>query len=218
MKGLRYCGSAFLVVAAGLALGCKAKEAVVTTPPPPPAGFKNVKMIPRHDDAGGTIDVYLAIGDSAIIVNSSTPPASDVALGWISNSGTKKEKVYGFRPSDKATYKLFARSQGNGGGWRIEEDPTGGGPTDPNWKTGQFTVCDTHNAGVPDVGFKNCGGAGGGGTVSSTSSSMAMTSHASMTGGFLAATFRRVLGLFQAPGTDLDAPGWAACTDGCCTW
>jgi hypothetical protein len=207
---LRYSSAVLLIATAALTSGCKARDEGLKTPPPPPGGFKNEKRVDRHDDAGGKIDVYIALGDTAPIVNSSTPPTSDVALGWISNSGSKKEKVYGFRPNDKANYTLYARSQSNGGGWRIEEDPVGGGPTDPNWKTGQFVVCDTHPAAGPDVGFKNCG---------AESSTAATMTKSSMTGGFFNALFGRVLALILKPATDpLDAPGWVACTDGCCTW
>lgn len=210
MKGLRYLGTAFLIALAASTSGCKPKEGAVVKSPTPPNGFKNEKKWDRHDEDGGTIDVWVALGDDAIIVNSSTASTTDIALGWISNEGKKKEKVYGFRPSDKATYKLYARSAANGGGWRLEEDPTGGGPTTPDWKVGQFMVCDTHKVDAPDIGFKLCSG---------TASSTPMASHASMTGGPFRALYARFLALFLAPAADvLDAPGWTACTDGCCTW
>jgi hypothetical protein len=204
---------AFLLGVTALTSGCKAKQDVTTmTAPPPPSGFKNENKFDRRDDDGGSVPVYVAVGDNAIIVNSSNAGSSDVALGWIANAGQKKEKRYGFRPSDKATYILYARSAANGGGWRIEEDPTGGGPTNPSWKTGQFSTCDTHNANVPDVGFKDCGG-----TVSSTP---AMLKSSSMTGGLFSSMFTRILAVFmdKRDPPSLDAPGWAACTEGCCSW
>ncbi|MDQ6718880.1 MAG: hypothetical protein M3Z17_11125 [Gemmatimonadota bacterium] len=190
-----------------LSVACKPRQAALTKPPPqqPPGGFKNAKQIQRKGDDDSDIWVEMALGDNAVVVNSSTAPSSDVALGWITNQGTKKEKVYKFQPSDQADYFLYAVSS-TPGGWRIAEVKKNGSTKD-NWMTGTFAVCDTHVSSTsPDIGFKSC-----------TGGAPMQSSHASMTDGFLIGLFHRIFG-GPHPFDDPSAPGWSACTDGCCTW
>jgi hypothetical protein len=208
MNRIRFSTLLLLFALPSMSVACSKPQASILTKPPltnPPNGFKNAKQIQRKDESDADSWVEVAIGDNAIVVNSSTAPTTDVALGWISNQGTKKEKVYKFEPSDQADYYLYAVSS-TPGGWRIAEVKKGG-QTKDNWMTGQFTVCDTHASSTPpDIGFKSCSG---GPPVS--------TQHASMGGGGFLGTLRRIFG-FMSPSDDPTAPGWSACTDGCCSW
>jgi hypothetical protein len=168
MKLVRYCRIALLAVVPALFTACS-KPAQVTVLKSPPGGFKNEKAIERYDDAGGIITVDMAIGDNAIVVSSSTPPTSDVAMAWISNTAPKMEKVYKFKSNSIAEYYLYATTSG---GWRIEEVKKNG-QTNPTWMQGTWTVCDTHPNNGPDVGFKTCTSIPAG----------AQVKHSSMTGG-----------------------------------
>lgn len=201
--------SAFLPLIGLTLLGsaCKPKETALTKPPTqqPPNGFKNEKQFQRKDENNADIWLELAIGDNAIVVSSSTAPSTDVALGWIINQGSKKEKYYKFQPADQADYFLYAVSS-TPGGWRIAEVKKNG-QTNDQWMTGTFAVCDNHASSTsPDIGFKTC-----------TGGAPMQPRHASMTDGFLLGLVRRIFG-GPGPYDDTSAPGWSACTDGCCTW
>lgn len=179
-----------------------------------PPGFGRSTPFYREDAAGGQIIVDVAVGDKAQVVDrSQAPTGGDVALAWISNTSPGDERVYHFKPNKAATYILYWNGAGT---FRIEEDLVSG-QKNPNWKTGSFTVCDSHNAGIPDVGFKDCNKGGNGGTPSSTPAAMKTSS---IDGGLFNALYARILALLDRPFAPPapDSPGWTACTDGCCSW
>ena len=215
MTRLRCAASLFITGLAAAVPACQPPVPVAFAHVSEPPGFGHSTPFYRADEAGAQIVVDVAVGNNAQVVDLSKAPTSgDVALAWISNTSPGIERDYKFKPNQAATYVLYWNGAGT---FRIEEDMANG-QIHPKWREGHFALCDSHNSGIPDVGFKDCNrSAAGAGGASGSMPAMIKTS--SIDGGF-STLFTRIFALFgRAPAPpSLDAPGWTACTDGCCSW
>jgi hypothetical protein len=189
--------------------------AVTATPMTRSYGPAQPFQLLAEDDSSITVDTEVLT--SAIIVNRTTPPATDTLIGRILNTSSKKEKRYKFKPQDQAEYYLYASHNTVSGstGWYINERKKN--DKEKLFLSGSFGPCESsHPSSAANLGFKWCGSFG------PRPGAKAMKKSSMLGGGWLGSLYAHALSIIPgynalAPRDGTDDPAWVACTDGCCT-